>query len=156
MNAKREQGVKKHSERVETLVDVSAAPELRGAVTGTFVGVTPHGIPLIDVSGARRLARSCVPLHTCDLGRDVVVAFDATHPDSPIVLGVIQPAATETVDITVDGKNVAVSAHESITLRCGNASITLNSDGKIVIRGAHVVTHASGVNRIRGGSVELN
>ena len=60
------------------------------------------------------------------------------------------------VEVTVDGKHVALSAHDSITLRCGDASITLNREGKIVIRGAHVVTHASGVNRIRGASVELN
>jgi hypothetical protein len=41
-------------------------------------------------------------------------------------------------------------------LRCGEGSITLTRDGKIVLRGKHIVTHASGVNRIRGGSVELN
>jgi hypothetical protein len=51
---------------------------------------------------------------------------------------------------------VSITARESITLKCGDASITLNRDGKIVLRGAHVVSHASGVNRIRGGSVELN
>jgi hypothetical protein len=41
-------------------------------------------------------------------------------------------------------------------LRCGEASISLSRDGKVVIRGRHIVSHASGVNRIRGGSVELN
>ena len=135
----------------------STLPEIRGTVTGIFVGVAPRGLPLVDVSGVRLLARSCVQLHVRDVGKEVLVAFDSAHPETPIVLGVIQPPIVpEAMEVTMDGKNVALSAHDSITLRCGDASITLNREGKIVIRGAHVVTHASGVNRIRGASVELN
>jgi hypothetical protein len=151
--------VEKQSDITELCVmDVSSTlPELKGTVAGTFAGIAPGGLPLVEVSGVRLLARSCVQLHVRDVGKEVFVAFDSTHPETPIVLGVVQPPiGTETVEVTVDGKHVALSAHDSITLRCGDASITLNREGKIVIRGAHVVTHASGVNRILGASVELN
>jgi Domain of unknown function (DUF6484) len=151
--------VEKQSDIAELCVmDVSSTlPELKGTVAGTFADIAPGGLPLVEVSGVRLLARSCVQLHVRDVGKEVLVTFDSAHPETPIVLGVLQPPiVTETVEVTADGKNVALSAHDSITLRCGDASITLNREGKIVIRGAHVVTHASGVNRIRGASVELN
>jgi hypothetical protein len=51
---------------------------------------------------------------------------------------------------------MVVSAKHELVLRCGRASITLDSDGKVTIRGTQVVSHASGVNLIRGGSVQLN
>lgn len=154
----RKSSVKKHSDSTEACVaePPPATPQLLGAMTGTFTGLTPLGLPLIEVAGVTCSARSCVPLQIRDVGKEVVVAFDAAHPDRAIVLGLIQPPATDTVEVVVDGKSVVLNAHESLSLRCGDASITLNTDGKIVIRGAHVVSHAMGVNRIRGGSVELN
>lgn len=132
-----------------------------GITTATLVRFTRSGTPLVNVPGhpARRQvpARSCVRLSPCDAGKQVVVALDSRTPEGPIVLGVIQPAdALEALHVTADGREVTVSAQDTITLACGDASITLNRDGKIVIRGAHVISHASGVNRIRGGSVQLN
>ena len=85
------------------------------------------------------------------------MARDQEDRGTFVVLGVIQPEnASDAVDVSADGRNVTVSAEDSITLSCGDASITLNRDGKIVIRGAYVVSHSSGINRIRGGSVQLN
>jgi hypothetical protein len=41
-------------------------------------------------------------------------------------------------------------------LRCGQASVTLTKAGKVLIRGTYVSSRSSGVNRIKGGSVQLN
>jgi hypothetical protein len=139
---------------VSTADRSKATAEASGAITGSLAGFARNGAPLIDIEGARFQARSCASLHADDVGAEVVAIFEAARPDTPIVLGVIRPLRD--VDAVVDGRRVSVTARESITLKCGDASITLNRDGKIVIRGAHVVSHASGVNRIRGGSVELN
>jgi hypothetical protein len=49
-----------------------------------------------------------------------------------------------------------VSAKEQLVLRCGKASITLTKEGKVLIQGAYVSSRSSGVNRIKGGSVQLN
>ena len=57
---------------------------------------------------------------------------------------------------TVDGERVVVEGQEEVSLRCGAASITLRRDGRVVVRGAYVETHASGTNRIKGGSVRIN
>ncbi|HEY6876702.1 MAG TPA: hypothetical protein VI299_01735 [Polyangiales bacterium] len=60
------------------------------------------------------------------------------------------------VEALVDGKRVVLDAQDEIVLRCGKASITLRRNGRIVIRGTHVETQSQGVNRIRGGSVQIN
>ena len=41
-------------------------------------------------------------------------------------------------------------------LRCGKASITLTREGKVLIKGAYLSSRSSGVNRIKGGSVQIN
>lgn len=64
------------------------------------------------------------------------------------------PAAP--VEALVDGKRVVIDAQDEIVLRCGKASITLRRNGRIVIRGTYVETRAEGVNRIKGGSVQIN
>ena len=152
-------------------VPASAVVRLRGAVSGTLVGFAEGGAPLIEVcvgaANARFVARSCVVLQVCDLWKQLVVLFDENNPDSPFVVGLLQsngvlapdsrpahpPASRE---IEIDGRTLVLSAAESIRLQCGEASITLRRDGKVLIRGKHVVSHAAGVNRIRGGSVQLN
>jgi hypothetical protein len=60
------------------------------------------------------------------------------------------------VETLADGKRVILSADREIVLRCGKASITLTRSGKIILKGTHLVSHATGVNRIRGGAVEIN
>lgn len=65
-------------------------------------------------------------------------------------------SASATENIRVDGKKVIIEGEEEVVLSCGESSITLNRNGKIVIRGKYLLSRASGVNRILGGSVEVN
>jgi hypothetical protein len=121
--------------------------------TATLIGFAARGVPLIELDTARVPARSCVPLHLSDVGQQVVVVFESGRTDSPIVLGVIRPA---TAGVLIEGQHLTLTAYESVTLKCGAASITLTRDGKVAIRGATIVSQADGSHRIRGGSVELN
>jgi len=66
------------------------------------------------------------------------------------------PPPTEHLQIEADGEPVIVSAKDRLVLRCGKASITLTKEGKLLIEGTYVSSHSSGVNRIRGGSVQIN
>jgi hypothetical protein len=138
-----------------------AALESSTARTGILRGLTAAGVPMVvfadSGTGDPVEAQSCVPLGARDVGCDVVLLCTADRPERPIVLGVIRPTATTNpVQVTADGKSITLVAQESITLECGESRITLHRSGKVVIRGAHVVSHSTGVNRIRGGSVELN
>lgn len=65
-----------------------------------------------------------------------------------------QNLSSETV--RVDGKRVLIEGQEEVVLMCGDASITLTKAGKIVIRGKYLLSRSSGVNRILGGSVQVN
>ena len=86
--------------------------------------------------------------------------FSAVEP-APAEVGEAEdtelPAQKDFADnVTVDGKKITFEAAEEIVLRCGNASITLTRAGKILIRGAYLLNRSSGVNRIVGGSVQVN
>ncbi len=97
------------------------------------------------------------------------MAFENNDLKRPIILDVLHsfldeitapPAALwegdKPEDILVDGRKVTFNAQEEIVLRCGKASITLTRAGKILIRGAYLLSRSSGVNRIKGGSVQIN
>ncbi|NNK98434.1 MAG: hypothetical protein HKO88_05245, partial [Xanthomonadales bacterium] len=89
-------------------------------------------------------------------------------PSLLIVLGLIQhPDLGKQVDenahgdrkavnVKVDGETVTLSADKEIVLRCGKSSITLTRAGKVIIKGAYLTNHSTGVNRIKGGSVQIN
>jgi hypothetical protein len=51
---------------------------------------------------------------------------------------------------------LVIEATESLVLRVGEGSLTIRADGKILIKGKDLVSHAQRVNRIRGGSVAIN
>lgn len=59
-------------------------------------------------------------------------------------------------DVNLDGKRVVLEGKEEIVLKCGDASITLTKAGKILIRGKYLLNRSTGVNRIMGGSVQVN
>lgn len=58
--------------------------------------------------------------------------------------------------VYVDGKQVCIEGAEEVTFKCGKASITLTKSGKILIRGTYLLNRSTGVNRIMGGSVQVN
>jgi hypothetical protein len=67
-----------------------------------------------------------------------------------------EPQQAEPVEAHVDGKRVVIEGADEVVLKCGQASITLRRNGKLIIKGTYVETHATGVNRIKGGSVQVN
>jgi uncharacterized protein DUF6484 len=145
-------------------------PELRrihGVRVGLLVGMRDDcSTPLIVYSGqpdsAALPARTTVDLHGAHIGRDVVLMFEDGDPRRPLVLGCLRqqaaplPESPGNVEVDTDGERLLVCAKEQLVLRCGKASITLTKAGKILIQGAYVSSRSSGVNRIKGGSVQLN
>ena len=62
----------------------------------------------------------------------------------------------EPLQVEMDGETLRLSAEKEIVLHCGKASICLTRAGKILIRGAYLLNRSTGVNRIKGGSVQIN
>lgn len=146
----------------------SASPaRIDGVLTGVLIGFKEAGVvPLVIFPGQLQTAavpaRTTVDLHGAHIGRQVVLMFDGGDPMRPIVLGCIRGESTALaeqpgqVEVDVDGERLIISAKEQLVLRCGKASITLTKAGKVLIQGAYVSSRSSGVNRIKGGSVQLN
>jgi Domain of unknown function (DUF6484) len=145
---------------------VCPAP-VHGVRTGVLIGFREGGVtPLVLFPGqpgtAAIPARSTVDLHGAHIGRSVVLMFDAGDPLRPIVMGCIKGESTALaeqpgrVEVDADGERLVISAREQLVLRCGKASITLTQSGKVLIQGAYVSSRSTGVNRVRGGSVQIN
>ncbi len=75
---------------------------------------------------------------------------------SPANLVKSESILNEEDSVYVDGKKVSIEGSEEVTFKCGKASITLLNSGKILIRGTYLLNRSSGVNRIMGGSVQVN
>jgi hypothetical protein len=140
---------------------------LQGVLIGTLIGFLDLCAPLIVYPGqpgtAAIAARSTVDLYEEHIGQEVTVAFENGDPLKPIVTGRIRAASAwangqhqPQIELDADGHRVTVSAQDRLVLRCGSASITLTKSGKVLIDGRYVSSKSSGVNRISGGSVQLN
>ena len=141
-------------------------------LVGWLVAWDPEHGPRVDFPGNRRgplSARSTVAMHRAAADeaiatrRGLVLVFEAGRLDLPIVTGVLVEGPTVAarlpageLEATVDGQRVRIEGSEEIVLRCGNASIVLRSNGRVIIRGTYVETRSSGTNRIKGGSVQIN
>ena len=139
-----------------------------GVVIGQIVGFKDSGAtPLViyrDQPGTAAVAaRAILDLRGEHIGQDVVLMFESGDPMQPIVMGCVRsartwriPEQTGQVEVDTDGERLVVTAKEQVVLRCGKASITLTKAGKVLIQGAYLLSRSSGVNRIKGGSVQLN
>ena len=145
---------------------VTAAPA--GVVVGELIALDPqHRAPLVCFAGqpgtGALRARSTVDLHGAHIGAGVLLLFEQADPARPIVIGVLRerdgwplPDRPAQVQVEGDGERLVVSARDQLVLRCGKASVTLTRAGKVLIEGTYVLSRSSGVNKIKGGSVQLN
>jgi hypothetical protein len=144
---------------------------------GVIVQVTKQGRALVDYPGNRTgpiEARSIVTAlakheSRSHESRPVLLVFENGDRSLPIIVGFVHdtlypPTPRDEVALTteqlheiiIDGKKVVFDAREEITLRCGKSSVTLRKDGKVVIKGTHLVSRSSGLNKIKGASVAIN
>jgi len=143
------------------------APPPSAIVLGVVCGFTGQGLPRVSFPGAPAEgvpASSLVPLHAQAAGRTVALAFAGGSLQHPIVLGCVWlPQATaapvsahDPLEAVVDGRRVHIEAAQEISLRCGQASLTLTADGQILLKGNYISSHATGTQRIKGAAVRIN
>lgn len=151
-------------------------------ILGTLSGIDTQGQPLVDypANPVRHAltAVSTLGITKQHIGRQVALLFANGDPASPVIMGLIhspldallesyevalpqdeaqaEAPVARVDDVTIDGKRIVLEGREEIVLKCGEASITLTKAGKILILGKYLLNRASGVNRIMGGSVQVN
>lgn len=129
-------------------------------------------------------ALATTPITAQHLGRQVGLLFAQNSDKTPVIVGVIhnplhsildnievvdseqdktlfepkplQEKMLGNSDAIIDGNRVVIEGKDEVVLKCGESSITLNKNGKISIRGKYLLNRSSGVNRIMGGSVQVN
>lgn len=74
----------------------------------------------------------------------------------PVVLGQIAARVPEAGAPARPAEDLRLSAPNSVSIECGDSAITLRRDGTVVIRGAKIVSRASGENKVRGSTVKIN
>lgn len=157
--------------------DYEEQPESRiiaGALIGVVARVGDTGVILVEYPSNTRgrllPARSIVKIEPQDAGREVVLLFEAGDPEKPIIMGFLNnreaqetilldqilAKAEKPIDVKVDGETLTLTAQKEVVIRCGKSSITLTRAGKVLIRGAYLLSRSSGVNRMKGGSVQIN
>ena len=143
---------------------------INGVVIGKLVDLTRQGEPLVNFpsnhSGFPLRAKTTVVIGRDTLGEEVLLVFEAADVSKPIIIGVLQSSTMpdekaqsdqrSSVSVECDGERVTLSAEKEIVLQCGEASITLTRAGKVLLKGTYVLSRSSGVNRIKGGSVQIN
>jgi hypothetical protein len=152
---------------IQEALDASGASS--SAITARFHGFDVDDGPLIvDVPGLPGeivRARTTVPLRRAHIAASVVVLFEDGNRRRPIIIGVVQQArvgesqsstAAPTLSVQADGERLVIAAEQEIVLRCGAASVTLTRAGKVLIKGAYVLSSSTGYNKIKGAAVDIN
>ena len=152
-------------------------------IIGTLLSIDEQGRLLVDFPGnpaeAPLAAITTLGLNQQNIGRQVALLFVNGDLRQPVVMGMIhsplqamldsfeqtahqgdESVAIESDlhvdDVEVNGKRVVFEAQEEMVFKCGESSITLTKSGKVLIRGKYLLNRSSGVNRIMGGSVQVN
>jgi len=147
-------------ERIEVTERV-APPGGGGVRVGRLAVADPaHGVAVTfpeQVAAEPVPARSTVIVSAQDAGRHVVLLFEEGDAARPIIVGIVQDHPVQVRrDVMIDGKRVCLEAEDELTLKSGKASITLQVDGRIVIKGMEIVSRARGTHKVKGATVLIN
>lgn len=127
-----------------------------GNITVWMPGVGPMHARLAIAASLERLRQ------VISAQQSVLLLVEERAPERPIIIGFVEDRARpeanppQVVEADVDGKRVRIVGKDEVVLECGNASITLRRNGRVVIKGDYVETHSEGTNRIKGGQVRIN
>jgi len=134
------------------------APRIDGVVVGHILSLEGEA-PLVNhpLCAAPVLARSLAAAGTLAAGDAVALMFEAGDPARPIVMGRMAalPGLGD-LTITSDAEQTVISHPRKLILRCGKASVSLDAEGRVQMRGDYVLSLARSVNRIAGGAVKVN
>src|SRR5215831_9719627 len=129
----------------ETAEKTETSGNFAAAVRGVLIGISAHGEPLVDFCAnpakGELAAVTTVPVRNEDIGKEAILFFEDGDPTHPLLVGLVQPpvtslpAAGKTLEVAVDGRRLTLTAQDEISIRCGEASITLTSAGKVLIKG---------------------
>lgn len=133
--------------------------QLPGVLVLEIAGVDPEGAPLVKLAEGENpqplqvVWMKDAPDWSACVGKRVVVAVQEGG-ERPILLGLLDPPPS--CDEEKPPKTLRIDSEEELIIECGKAKIAMRADGRIEIRGGHLISRSSGPNKIKGGSVHIN
>lgn len=149
------------NERLELLNPLHKA---NGVTIGKLVGLVKNR-PMVIYPAYSNLegivAKTIVPITSEKISKEVLLSFIDNDPAQPVIMGFLIEASKENnendlVKVEIDGERLLLTADREIVLQCGEASITLTRAGKVLIKGAYVLSRSSGYNKIKGAAIDIN
>jgi len=133
-----------------------------GAVKGEVVSIRRDGSILVACKEETGGGIPCELLRTSQAplrlrpGENVLVWLPSVKDERGVILGRVGPNADPAAPLQEMPEELVLEAKQNLTLKVGDGSITLRGDGKILIKGKDLVSHAKRMNRIKGGAVSIN
>lgn len=140
------------------------AETISGIVVAVVEGESEDGLPLVRWGNgprkaglARAVSMAYSPKWSSCQGLRAVLGFEDGDERKPIVLGLLDSPPIDS-ELTPDAKHkvLRIESEQELILECGKAKIALRADGRVVVMGGYVLSRSSGVNKIKGGSVQIN
>jgi hypothetical protein len=144
---------------------ITELSQLPGVLAGEIIGVDDSGRPLVRWNDNAAIAAHAVwtpgaPSWRECIGVRVLVGFLSGDETQPVVLGLLEappaPGGDPAPGTQKQPDTLRVAAGQELVIECGEAKISLRKDGRIEIRGTHLISRSSGPNKIKGGSVFIN
>ncbi len=143
-----------------------------GVLAAIIEEIGPDGRPVVRWGEGENAAAAATPVWSgaaidwslCS-GRRVVVGFLEGDEAAPVILGLLdppppealQPPASAAADqAAVTPRTLRIEGEEEVIIECGKAKIQLRADGTVTVLGERILSRSKGVNRIKGGAVQIN
>jgi hypothetical protein len=142
----------------------SSPPQPQGTniARGAIQGFGEGGAILVALEDAEDQSIPCERLETTDclqaryrVGDRVLVWRPPMRDAMGCILGRVSLPSPQEIH-GPDSSESTIRADGKLTLRCGKSQISLKEDGKVLVKGVDVVSHAKSSQRIKGASVRIN
>ena len=146
------------------IADMSFLVETASSLTrATIVECYDNGELMVQTQAENSIRLLCDFLQTSPLpglalqpGDSVLVHMPGSLDSKGCVLGKVGPyRKPESVPATIPDRLI-LEANKEVVVRCGEGALTMREDGKVMLQGQDLVSHAKRCNRIKGGSVAIN
>ncbi|MCA9199230.1 MAG: hypothetical protein KDA87_16910 [Planctomycetales bacterium] len=139
-------------------------------VIGTLVGISASGVPLVEFPGNHagpQEAMTAVQL-TCEdearthVGREVMLHLEAEGDRIVLMSFLHERIVADRQDSTGSqsgsqkSKSLHLEADSELQLTCGKSSLVMKKNGKVLLKGIDIVSHAENRQRIVGGEIKIN
>jgi hypothetical protein len=138
-----------------------------GIVEGQITEVLTSGLVSVVTDSGQRLEGRC-PQHVsvswlkAALSAGAIECVLLVRAASPALVWAVfstpahDEAAAARQETVLTGRRITVRATEAIDLTCGPSLVTLRGNGEVRTRGKDVLSRATRLNRLKGGSVRIN